>query len=249
MCSGIIDDEIEFHLFLKAYNLKKVPFFYSKSTVPRQIIFINELFKIRLNMTDTITDIAWELNIEDKIVRGYNIEKALGFRKDHLHNFWDSSYDDFIVLLKNEEFRIYEYIQLKLDKKTTYLPNFIPEFIKKELENVIVKALRDISKCQSQCEIQCYLMLISIFSPYDIETQYPVDKMTVDIAIPKERIIIEVDGKEYHKDQAKDCYRDIRLRSYNWKVLRYPCKVIYRAYKQGPEYFLKDVLEISNLQI
>ena len=45
----------------------------------------------------------------------------------------------------------------------------------------------------------------------------------LDIAIPKERIDIEVDGKKYHSP-TKDRHRDNYIKSKGWKVIRVDAK-------------------------
>lgn len=113
--------------------------------------------------------------------------------------------------------------------------------LKKSFKNGLEKAKYDFNKCQSECERMAYLMLIKEINVNEIETQFVVSKMTVDFAFPDKKVIIEVDGEKYHQNGSKDCYRDIKLREFGWKVLRYPCSVITRAYNENPQYFLKDI--------
>lgn len=50
--------------------------------------------------------------------------------------------------------------------------------------------------------------------------QFPIDKYWVDFANPYFKLIIECDGKEFHKDKEKDHQRDMFLKSVGWKVFR-----------------------------
>ena len=128
--------------------------------------------------------------------------------------------------------------QKTIDKLETEIINPI----RKSFKNGLEKAKNDFNKCQSECERMAYLMLIEEINVIEIETQYVVSKMTVDFAFPNKKVIIEVDGEKYHQNGSKDCYRDIKLREFGWKVFRYPCSVITRAYNENPQYFLKDIL-------
>ncbi len=64
------------------------------------------------------------------------------------------------------------------------------------------------------------------------EGQYPVQYGTdilgrirhyfPDFALPRERILIECDGKHWHRNKAKDNLRQSRLTELGWRVLRFP---------------------------
>ena len=42
----------------------------------------------------------------------------------------------------------------------------------------------------------------------------------VDFANPKAKVAIECDGEAYHRDKAKDAYRDAKLSGLGWAVYR-----------------------------
>lgn len=128
--------------------------------------------------------------------------------------------------------------QKTIDKLETEIINSI----RKSFKNGLEKVINDFNKCQSECERMAYIMLIKEFNVDEIKTQYIISKMTVDFAFPNRKAIIEVDGEKFHQNGSKDCYRDIKLREFGWRVLRYPCSVITRAYNENPQYFLKDIL-------
>ena len=57
------------------------------------------------------------------------------------------------------------------------------------------------------------------------EYYFPNDETwyLLDIAIPKEKIDIEVDGKKYHSEE-RDAIRDEYIRNKGWKVIRVDAK-------------------------
>lgn len=61
---------------------------------------------------------------------------------------------------------------------------------------------------------------IRAFGSLSLYPQFPVDVYWADFANPYFKIIIECDGKEFHKDKEKDRARDSRLRELGWKVFR-----------------------------
>lgn len=50
--------------------------------------------------------------------------------------------------------------------------------------------------------------------------QYPVSGVFVDFANPRAKVAIECDGREFHKDKAKDQRRDEGLQALGWTVYR-----------------------------
>jgi len=50
--------------------------------------------------------------------------------------------------------------------------------------------------------------------------QYQIGKYRVDFALPEYRLIIECDGKEWHRDKEKDKIRDNELGEKGWTVMR-----------------------------
>ena len=56
----------------------------------------------------------------------------------------------------------------------------------------------------------------------DLWPQLPVDRFFVDFGNPVAKVAIECDGKEWHKDSAKDQERDNKLERMGWMVLRIP---------------------------
>lgn len=65
----------------------------------------------------------------------------------------------------------------------------------------------------------------------DIETQYPVGKYRLDIALPEYKLGLEVDGYEWHTSEsqrARDLLRDEILENQGWQIERVPGWFCYR---------------------
>jgi very-short-patch-repair endonuclease len=82
--------------------------------------------------------------------------------------------------------------------------------------------------------------------------QYPIAKYFVDFANPFLKIVIECDGKEFHRDRKKDIARDEDLKTLGWNVFRISgsdCKkIIYpdeyaENYKQQLENYYSSTIE------
>lgn len=61
------------------------------------------------------------------------------------------------------------------------------------------------------------------------ERQYQIDKMHVDFAFPKEKVVIEIDGKHHlvEEEKIRDGNRDEMLMNFGWKVRRYTANETY----------------------
>jgi very-short-patch-repair endonuclease len=56
----------------------------------------------------------------------------------------------------------------------------------------------------------------------DLWPQLPVGRFFVDFGNPVARVAIECDGKQWHRDKAKDAARDQELEEMGWRVIRIP---------------------------
>lgn len=55
-----------------------------------------------------------------------------------------------------------------------------------------------------------------------MEREYRFEIFSIDFAWPEEKIAVELDGFEYHKDRKdRDAYKDSRLKNSGWKVERF----------------------------
>lgn len=82
-------------------------------------------------------------------------------------------------------------------------------------------------KCESYIERRLYNRLW--VEGYKMRTQEPCGRYRIDIAIPKYRIAIECDGKEWHssiKQKEHDRKKDRFLRKHGWTVIRFSGKRI-----------------------
>ena len=73
---------------------------------------------------------------------------------------------------------------------------------------------------------------------YSIIPQQKIKKYKVDFAIPKEKIVIEVDGSIYHKDVYKG-YREAIIQlslGLDWKIIHVPA-----------EYISKDIQKLEQI--
>jgi very-short-patch-repair endonuclease len=84
------------------------------------------------------------------------------------------------------------------------------------------------SKCQSPIERTLYNALT--ISGYQVFTQHKVGPYRGDLFIPP-KLIIECDGKAYHKDKEKDKRRDKFIEQQGYKVIRFPGSRIHRDLK------------------
>ena len=60
----------------------------------------------------------------------------------------------------------------------------------------------------------------------------------LDIAIPKQKIDIEVDGKKYHQNKLKDKHRDNFLKKHGWTVIRVDAKHVLPVIRGDIEFYL-----------
>lgn len=67
---------------------------------------------------------------------------------------------------------------------------------------------------------------------FELENTIPNRKFSIDIALPKHMLAIEVDGWEFHGKHKegfhKDRERQNLLTEYNWRILRFTAKEIYQ---------------------
>lgn len=59
--------------------------------------------------------------------------------------------------------------------------------------------------------------------------QYPVGPYFADFANPYLKIVVEVDGKEYHQDKERDNRRDAEMKANGWTVFRLTGAEVYKS--------------------
>jgi len=70
--------------------------------------------------------------------------------------------------------------------------------------------------------------------------QYPIGKYFVDFADPQKKIVIEVDGHDYHQDKERDLERQVEIAKLGWDIHRIDGK---ETYGESTEYLnqVKDL--------
>jgi len=69
------------------------------------------------------------------------------------------------------------------------------------------------------------------YTLHSIEPQYVIGQYRVDFAFPDKKVVVEVDGHDYHKtkkQRTKDAKKDRFLMSEGWKVLRFTGSEIFK---------------------
>lgn len=65
------------------------------------------------------------------------------------------------------------------------------------------------------------------FIRYTVKREYRLGGYYIDFALPREHIVLEIDGKHYHGG-SKDILRDEAIRKLGWHVLRIPAESLWR---------------------
>lgn len=74
---------------------------------------------------------------------------------------------------------------------------------------------------QAWCSIRMYRQT-RYFRP-----EYPIGKYFADFADPVHKIVIEIDGKQFHKDVEKDRIRQTEIEGMGWYVIRFVASQLY----------------------
>lgn len=98
-------------------------------------------------------------------------------------------------------------------------------------------------KCESYIERKLYDALL--FNGYYVKTQVPCGKYRIDLTLPRYKLAIECDGKEFHSSssqKAHDKRKNAYLRKNGWKVLRFSGS---RIHSKLPEILTRIKKEIQ----
>ena len=104
--------------------------------------------------------------------------------------------------------------------------------------------MNNISYNPSNSEKKVFYELSLLESGLTPKAQYSVGPYSIDIAFPKEKIAIEIDG-EHHRKEAqiiKDGNKDEYLKSHGWKVLRFPAEEAHH----NPKKMATEIQEFIN---
>lgn len=86
------------------------------------------------------------------------------------------------------------------------------------------------TRCESYGSIPEAMAAIELLkNGFKIVPQQKIGKFRVDFAIPSIKLILEIDGKIYHKDKQKEAYRDYYIYTklgMEWKIIHYPAEYI-----------------------
>ena len=106
-------------------------------------------------------------------------------------------------------------------------------------DSAIKIARTRINKYDSIPEVMMAIGLIHY--KYSIIPQQKVGRLHVDFAIPKRKVVVEVDGKPYHRNKCDENYRDYKIRNLlgmDWEVLHVPAEEIEKDIHHAIEFFV-----------
>ena len=138
------------------------------------------------------------------------------------------------AVLKNELLETKTKKEIQFDKAVENIKKQVHNF--QDYTRAISIATQASEKYGSVPEVMVAIELIRI--GYSIIPQQKIKKYKVDFAIPKEKIVIEVDGSIYHKDVYKgDREAIIQLSlGLDWKIIHVPA-----------EYISKDIQKLEQI--
>jgi very-short-patch-repair endonuclease len=92
-----------------------------------------------------------------------------------------------------------------------------------------MKKVKDIIAGWGKSDSPLEEKLAEAFRYFDLkfEQQYRVDVFFADFCFADRKLIVEVDGRQYHTQQRDD-YRDKKLKQLGWRTERFPGWFVYR---------------------
>lgn len=67
---------------------------------------------------------------------------------------------------------------------------------------------------------------------YTVKREYPIKGFYADFAIPRRKVVFEVDGKEFHQDVVREWARDQAIIRAGWHLLHIPAERLWQHPKQ-----------------
>lgn len=115
-------------------------------------------------------------------------------------------------------------------KRVEYGKDCFPKFIKETVDEITGRPrAEDLSKCQSPIEKSfleaCYKAQLKP------ECQHPIGHFLADFAFPESRLVIELDGHEFHKtkeQRTSDARRQRWIELNGWRVIRFTGTEIHK---------------------
>ena len=90
-------------------------------------------------------------------------------------------------------------------------------------------------RCESYGSVpEAMTAIMLLYYGYQIIPQQKVGSIRVDFCLPKQKIVIEVDGSIYHSNKEKEQQRDIQIQAtlgFEWEVIHLPAELV----KQNPK--------------
>ena len=101
------------------------------------------------------------------------------------------------------------------------------------------------TRCEKYDSIPEAMVAIELIrNGYQIIPQQSIGRLKVDFAIPKQKLIIEVDGSAFHKDKRKSLSRDGEIQfalGLDWVIIHIPAEYIRDDIRKLNDYILKAV--------
>lgn len=137
-----------------------------------------------------------------------------------------------------DEITIQTKAEIKFDKAVQKI------FEKRDDKEKYSKAIR---LAKTRCELygsipEIFVAIELLHQGYKIIPQQKVAKYRLDFVIPDKRVVIEVDGKIFHSDQAKEAEKDFVVKNNlgaEWRILHIPTDYITKDMMKVAKYFRK----------
>ena len=117
--------------------------------------------------------------------------------------------------------------------------NLRKQGIDKSWDSAIKIAMKKIDCYDSIPEAMMAIGLIHY--KYAIIPQQKIGSLTVDFALPRNKMVVEVDGSLYHKEKYKENHRDYRIRNdlgMDWEVRHVPAEEILKDINHAIDFFV-----------
>lgn len=167
---------------------------------------------------------------------------------DFLENFDENldprwiklSYSENLDIASNPKVKYQERI-IALSRHWKDNEDYLLELSNKSPNSWVVSYLFDYSSIFTPIEKQAWSSIRS-HGTIPFYPQYPVGGFIVDFANPHFKIIVELDGAEFHNEE-KDTERDIKLSDLGWSVFR----ITGKEMNQITEYSLDDLIRMESI--
>jgi very-short-patch-repair endonuclease len=136
--------------------------------------------------------------------------------------------------------------RLRLDRQISKYSEEVNKYKAKTVLDVMMSKLRVESPIE---EILRDALIVDGLGKY-METQYQIGTKRVDFAFPLAKLVVEADGKEYHRANAAQLENDLKRDKYlarkGWRVLHIEGLAIRRTMKQCLEKIREELKPFLN---